>query len=61
MKINITTAEGTKLVEVLHPEHIQQPLIQTIVNELRGTGNCPSTGETGARTTNVMIDITRSI
>ncbi len=36
------------------PEHIQQPLIQTIVNELRGEGTCPSTGISGARTSKVM-------
>jgi predicted dehydrogenase len=36
------------------PEHIQQPLIQTIVDELRGTGSCPSTGISGARASRVM-------
>jgi hypothetical protein len=28
---------------------VHQPLIQTIVDELRGKGKCESTGETGAR------------
>jgi 1,5-anhydro-D-fructose reductase (1,5-anhydro-D-mannitol-forming) len=37
-----------------HPTHVQQPLIQTIVDELNGTGQCPSTGESGARTTRVI-------
>ena len=32
------------------PPHVQQPLIQTIVDELRGRGRCPSTGESAART-----------
>jgi predicted dehydrogenase len=36
------------------PNHIQQPLIQTIVDDLLGRGNCPSTGETAARTNKVM-------
>ena len=36
------------------PKHIQQPLIQSIVDELRGEGNCPSTGESGARANWVM-------
>ncbi len=36
------------------PAHIQQPLIQTIVDELNGEGACPSSGESGARTTWVM-------
>lgn len=40
--------------DIPSPEHIQQPLIQTIVDELRGVGKCPSTGESGARTSRVM-------
>ena len=36
------------------PEHVHQPLIQTIVDELNGNGKCPSTGESGARTARVM-------
>ncbi len=36
------------------PVHIQQPLIQTIVDELLGRGECPSTGISGARTNRVM-------
>ncbi len=36
------------------PEHVHQPLIQTIVDELNGRGTCPSTGESGARTARVM-------
>jgi predicted dehydrogenase len=40
-----------------HPEHIQQPLIQTIIGELNGEGKCPSTGETAARTTKIMEEL----
>ena len=36
------------------PEHVQQPLIQTIVDELNGSGKCPSTGESAARTNRVL-------
>src|SRR5205823_12732599 len=39
---------------VADPEHVHQPLIQTIVDELNGNGKCPSTGESGARTAQVM-------
>jgi predicted dehydrogenase len=39
------------------PEHIQQPLIQTIVDELRGKGICPSNGISGARTSKVIDQI----
>lgn len=37
-----------------NPEHVQQPLIQTVVDELLGRGTCPSTGESAARTSWVM-------
>ena len=36
------------------PPHVHQPLIQTIVDELRGQGTCESTGESGARSAWVM-------
>ncbi len=36
------------------PPHVQQALIQTVVDDLMGTGHCPSTGKSGARTSHVM-------
>ena len=39
------------------PIHVQLPLIQTVVNDLLGKGVCPSTGESGARTSWVMDQI----
>ena len=36
------------------PEHVAQPLIQTMVDELNGEGRCPSTGETASLTNRVM-------
>ncbi|MFK7984272.1 MAG: Gfo/Idh/MocA family protein [Saprospiraceae bacterium] len=42
------------------PKHIQQPLLQTIVDDLLGTGNCPSTGESAARTNWVLEEITKN-
>jgi predicted dehydrogenase len=41
-----------------HPENIQQPLIQTIVDQLLGAGESPSTGKTGIRSTMIMEWIT---
>jgi len=52
--IELITPEGRMFCETPSPEHIQQPLIQTIVDELRGVGDCPSTGISGARTSRVM-------
>jgi 1,5-anhydro-D-fructose reductase (1,5-anhydro-D-mannitol-forming) len=45
---------------VPHPAHVQQPLIQAIVDELHGRGASPSTGISGARTTRVMEALLRS-
>ncbi|MEX2285233.1 MAG: Gfo/Idh/MocA family oxidoreductase [Gemmatimonadota bacterium] len=52
--IVLTTASGARGFTVEYPKHIQQPLIQTIVNELNGIGSCPSTGQSAARTSRVM-------
>lgn len=52
--IEIARDGGVESRVIPHPPHVQQPLIQTIVDELNGHGRCPSTGETGARTTAVM-------
>jgi predicted dehydrogenase len=52
--ILLKTSAGLTEFSVSNPQHIQQPLIQTIVDELRGFGVCPSTGETAARTSWVM-------
>jgi len=41
------------------PAHIQQPLIQTIVNDLLGLGICPSTGESAIRTSRVMDELVK--
>ena len=38
-----------------NPAHIQQPLIQTVVNEFLGISKCPSNGESAAAT-NWFID-----
>ncbi|MBK5721040.1 Gfo/Idh/MocA family oxidoreductase [Dysgonomonas sp. Marseille-P4677] len=56
--ISLITSRGTELFQPEQPEHIQQPLIQTIVDQLRGVGICPSTGISGARTSKVMDMIT---
>ena len=42
------------------PRHIQQPLIQTIVDDLLGIGICPSTGISAARTNWVMEEMTKN-
>jgi predicted dehydrogenase len=46
-----------KIMRFDMPKHIQQPLIQTIVDDLQGTGTCISTGVSGARTNWAMEQI----
>lgn len=55
--IVLKTAAGLSEFSVSNPPHIQQPLIQTVVDELRGVGVCPSNGETAARTSWVMDEM----
>lgn len=58
--VELINDEGKTEFPIENPIHIQQPLIQTIVDELNGIGNCPSNGISGARTNKVMDDILRS-
>jgi predicted dehydrogenase len=50
----LETADGVEQFDIPHPPHVQQPLIQSIVDELNGVGTCPSTGESAARSAWVM-------
>ncbi|WP_175989861.1 Gfo/Idh/MocA family protein [Bacillus sp. Marseille-Q1617] len=54
----LTTCEGQQQWSFERPEHVQQPLVTTIVKELTEVGSwCPSTGESGARTNRVMDEV----
>jgi predicted dehydrogenase len=46
----LETKSERKVFNLPNPVHIQQPLIQTMVDELLGKGKCPSTGVTASRT-----------
>jgi predicted dehydrogenase len=50
----VSRAGAIDVLSLRNPPHVHQPLIQTIVDELRGQGRCPSTGESGARTSLIM-------
>lgn len=56
----LRNADGISECLIEHPEHVQQPLIQTIVNQLRGAGNAASTGESAIRTTRVMEGVLKT-
>ncbi|MCA1054947.1 Gfo/Idh/MocA family oxidoreductase [Rossellomorea aquimaris] len=54
----LTTVEGQQEWRFERPEHVHQPLVETIVRELtQDKDGCPSTGESGARTNWVMDEI----
>ncbi|RKN86449.1 Gfo/Idh/MocA family protein [Paenibacillus ginsengarvi] len=57
--IRLTTEDGIGDYQLEQPKHIQQPLIQSIVNELCGIGSCPSTGVSALRTARVMDALTK--
>ncbi len=52
--VRLERSEGAVEFDLPNPRNIQLPLIQTIVDELRGVGECPSTGVSGARASAVM-------
>jgi predicted dehydrogenase len=52
--VRLTVGTETTELHVPYPAHVQQELIQTVVDELHGAGRCPSTGDTAIRTTWVM-------
>ncbi|TDF93736.1 Gfo/Idh/MocA family protein [Paenibacillus piri] len=53
--IVLTTGDRTESWMIDHPPHVQQPLIQSIVDELTGKQTvCPSDGISGARTSWVI-------
>jgi predicted dehydrogenase len=52
----ILVAAGGRIEEIPapYPQHVQEPMIRTVVDALLGRGECASTGETAARTQRVM-------
>lgn len=56
-QVRLETGHGVEEFHFPRRDPIQQPLIQTIVDELRGEGVCPSTGESASRTNLIMEQI----
>jgi predicted dehydrogenase len=59
--VRVTTAKETTTYAFDDPPHIQQPLIQLVVDELNGMGKCPSTGESAARTSWVIDQMLKDV
>ena len=58
--VRLETARGSEAFDLPNPPHIQQPLVQSIVDALLGNGECPSTGESAIRTARVMDRVLES-
>ena len=54
LPIRITSSGRTREMPIADPPHVQQPLIQTIVDELNGQRRCPSSGESALRAARVL-------
>jgi predicted dehydrogenase len=52
--LRLETADGVQSLARPNPPHVQQPLIQAVVDDLLGRGECPSTGASARRTSQVM-------
>lgn len=55
--LHIETETMVENFEIPNPPHVHQPLVDLVVKELRGEDICPSTGETGMRSTMLMDKI----
>lgn len=58
--IKLLTKQGEQEFSIPYPEHVHQPLVESIISEIHGTGRCPSTAESAARTTWVMDQVLAS-
>jgi len=59
ISLEMSQAENRKKFKFDLPKHIQQPLIQTVVDDLLGRGVCLSTGLSALRTNWVMEEMTK--
>lgn len=55
--LHVETETMVENFDLPHPEHVSQPLVDLLVKNLRGEGICPSTGETGMRSSLLMDEI----
>jgi len=58
--LKLKTNNGLKEMSFKNPNHISQNLVQQIVDELRGIGECVSTGESAARASWVLDQMVKN-
>jgi predicted dehydrogenase len=52
--VRVATADGIQSLDAERPAHVQQPMIQAVVDDLLGIRPAPSTGVSARRTSDVM-------
>lgn len=57
--LQLINSEGTADLKLENPKHISQNLVQQVVDELRGVGNCISTGKSATRTSWVLDEMVK--
>ena len=55
--LKLRTKSGLTEVDVPFPQHVAQPFIQSVVDDLLGNDVCPSTGRSARRTSAVMDQV----
>ncbi len=53
----LTTAAGTQEISIPNPQHVQQPFIQSIVDDLNGIATCPGNVASAARASWIADEI----
>jgi len=59
-KVTVETDKGTDELRFTNPYHISANLVKQVIDELRGTGKCVSTGISAARTSWVMDEMVKN-
>lgn len=58
--VELETESGKQQFDFTMPQHIQQPLIETVMAQLHANGRCPSDGVSAARTNWVMEQVSKN-
>lgn len=58
--LRLVNGEGEQMVEILNPQHVQQPFIQSMVDDLNGVAPCPGSVDSAVRSTWVADEILKN-
>jgi len=58
--IKLVSSKGEQEFNIPYPEHVHQPLVESIISELNNIGQCPSSAESSARTSWVIDEVLAS-